>query len=571
LGGWVAFDPLPRRRKGAIKAKYAVAIVVIIAAVAATWFFLLKPPAVKYREVLIIAIPEEIEGTDIQQVSWANEFHALLYQPLVVFDPNMKLVPDLAVDFEVVDGKDMVFKLPPDAKFSSGNPITAEVIKESIERYKRLSPYAEDFAVVERIEVIDAYTVKLVNKEPPAYLWAVLTTVYGAPVDVKVAAEIGDEEFNRRSVGSGPYKLVEWVKGSHVTMEVNPYYKTNMPFVKNKGPNPYIKKVIIRFIPEDLTRISEFLAGRVDIIRGVPAEEVKRLKENPNVVLYEVLSPGINYIMVNMKHEILKDPNVRKAIMIAINREELAKALDYTVVPWYSLMSPTMICYNESVEKWAESVYKYDPEKAKELLAASGWVDTDGDGIVDKDGKPLRLTLLVPVDRPALKKIAPLIQAQLKAIGIDLKIQEFTYSIVRERTRNWDFDLALRLFSWADPDIFIYLAHSEIGNYTYSNPLVDKILEEARTIMDMTERTKAYSRMQMIMLEDLFMIPLFVEKEYIAASKSVKGLIVLPPYGTIILNDAKVVEEAGGSSPMAALTAWVFACAATAYVYARRE
>lgn len=527
-------------------------ILVVIAIVlisSAVWFFFLQGAGVgKYRETLIIAIPEEIEGTDIQQVSWANEFHALLYQPLVVFDEKMNLVPDLAIEFEVVNGKDIIFRLPKDAKFSNGDPLTAEIIKESIERYKRISPYAEDFAVIEKVEIIDEYTVKIVNKEPPAYLWAVLTTVYGAPVNTKVAEEIGDEAFNRESVGSGPYMLKEWVRGSHIKMVVNPNYITNMPFVKNKGPNQYVKEVIIRFIPEDLTRISEFLAGRVDIIRGVPAEEVKRLRENPDVVLYESISPGINYIMVNMQHEILSDPNVRKAIMIAINRDELAEALDNTVMPWYSLFSPTMICYNESVEKYAESIYSYNLEKAKQLLAEAGWVDTDGDGIVDKDGKPLKLTLLSPVDRPSLKKVAPLIQAQLRAIGIDIEIQEFTYSIVREKTRNWDFELALRLFSWADPDIYIYLAHSQVANYTYQNPLVDQIIEKARTIMDLTERTKAYSKMQLIMLEDLFMIPIFVEKDYIATRKNVEGLIVLPPYGTMVLNDVKVLEEGGGTA-----------------------
>jgi peptide/nickel transport system substrate-binding protein len=532
------------RVKG-ISSKLIVAIVILIVIVASVSAYFIytsqraQPGAPQLERTLIIAIPEEPEGLDIQQVTWSNEVHDLIYQPFAQLGPDMNMVPDLAVSWEVLEnGTVIIFHLPKDAKFSNGDPLTAEVIKKSIERYKTISPYAEDFADVERIEVLDNYTVKLILKRPAPYLWADFVTVYGAPVDVNVAEKIGDAEFNRNPVGSGPYKVVEWVRGSHVVLERNEYYKTNMPFVKNKGPNPYIDKVIIRFIPEDLTRIAELEAGRVHIVRGVPLSEVKRLKENPNIQLYETLSPGIHYIMVNVLKEPLNDVRVRKAIMLAINRDEIATVLEGNVVPWYSFLSPTNLCFNKTVEELAEKLYAYNLEKARELLKEAGWVDTDGDGIVDKNGVPLKLTLLSAVDDPALKQAAPLIQAQLAKIGIAIEIKEYTYDYVRSLTREWNFELALRRFSWADPDILIYLVHSEYGNYTYSNPEVDRLLELGRGVVDMTERTKVYSKVQEILLEDLPLIPLFVLKEYTAVSKNVKGLIVLPPYGTLIINDA---------------------------------
>ncbi|MCC6035269.1 MAG: ABC transporter substrate-binding protein [Desulfurococcaceae archaeon] len=532
------------RVKG-ISSKLIVAIVILIVIVASVSAYFIYTSqraqlgAPQLERTLIIAIPEEPEGLDIQQVTWANEVHGLIYQPLVILGPNMSIVPDLAVSWEVSeDGTVIIFHLSKDAKFSNGDPLTAEVIKKSIERYKTISPYAEDFADVERIEVLDEYTVKLILKRPAPYLWAVLVTVYGAPVNANVAEKVGDAEFNRNPVGSGPYKLVEWVRGSHVVLERNEYYKTNIPFVKNKGPNPYIDKVIIRFIPEDLTRIAELEAGRVHIVRGVPLTEVKRLKENPNIQLYETLSPGIHYIMVNVLKEPLNDVRVRKAIMLAINRDEIATVLEGNVVPWYSFLSPTNLCFNKTVEELAEKLYAYNLEKARELLKEAGWVDTDGDGIVDKNGVPLKLTLLSAVDDPALKKAAPLIQAHLAKVGIAIEIKEYTYDYVRSLTREWNFELALRRFSWADPDILIYLVHSEYGNYTYSNPEVDRLLELGRGVVDMTERTKVYSKVQEILLEDLPLIPLFVLKEYTAVNKNVKGLIVLPPYGDLIIHDA---------------------------------
>jgi len=517
-------------------------IIVVIASISAYFIYTsqrAQPGTPQLERTLIIAIPEEPEGLDIQQVSWANEVHALIYQPLVILGPDMNIVPDLAVSWEVSeDGTVIIFHLPRDVKFSNGDPLTAEVIKKSIERYKTISPYAEDFADVERIEVLDDYTLKLFLSRPAPYLWAVLVTVYGAPVNANVAEKVGDAEFNRNPVGSGPYKLVEWVRGSHVVLERNEYYKTNIPFVKNKGPNPYIDRVIIRFIPEDLTRIAELEAGRVHIVRGVPLTEVKRLKENPNIQLYETLAPGIHYIMVNVLKEPLNDVRVRQAIMMAINRDEIATVLEGNVVPWYSFLSPSNICFNKTVEELAEKLYAYNLEKAKELLREAGWVDTDGDGIVDKNGVPLKLTLLSAVDDPALKKAAPIIQAHLAKIGIAIEIKEYTYDYVRALTREWNFELALRRFSWTDPDILIYLVHSEYGNYTYSNPEVDRLLELGRGVVDMVERTKVYSEAQEILLRDLPLIPLFVLKEYTAVSENVKGLIVLPPYGDLIIHDA---------------------------------
>ncbi|MEM4528329.1 MAG: ABC transporter substrate-binding protein [Desulfurococcaceae archaeon] len=528
-----------------------IAIVVVVAVSAYLIYVNLAPtaqptvqqPTVQYAKTLVIAIPEEPSSLDIQQVTWANEVHALLYQPLVALDENMNIVTDLAVKWEVSeDGLTITFHLPKDAKFSNGDPLTAEAIKKSIERYIEISPYAEDFADVKEIVVVDNYTLKLIFSRPAPYIWSVLVTAYGAPVNAYLAEKIGNEAFGREAVGSGPYKVKEWVRGSHVTLIRNDYYKTNLPFVNNKGPNTYIDEIIIRFIPEDLTRITELEAGRVHIVRGVPLEMVKRLKDNPNIKLYEVVTPGIYYLMVNVRDAKLSDVRVRQAIMMAINRTELAVALDHNIIPWHSFLSPTQFCYNSTIEEIASKRYAYDLDKAKALLREAGWIDTDGDGVLDKDGIPFKLTLLSAVDDPAMKKLAPLIQAQLKKIGIDVEIKEYTYDYVRTMTRNWEFEIAFRRFSWPDPDILIYLVHSTIGNYTYANPEVDELLELGRGVVDVTERSRVYSKVQEILLDDLPLIPLFVLKDYLAVNKNVEGLIVLPN-GDFFLNDARVIQK----------------------------
>jgi len=493
----------------------------------------------KKETTLVIAVPEEIEGTDIQQISWANIVHALIYQPLVVFTLDLKgVVPDLAESFEVSeDGKEITFKLPKDAKFSNGDPLTAEDIKKSILRYKEISPYAEDFAVVKDIIVKDDHTATLVLETPAPYLWAVLASVYGAPVDTKLAEKVGKEEFNRKAVGSGPFMIEEWVQGSHVTLVKNPYYKTNIPFVKNKGPFK-IDKVIVRFIPESFTRISELEAGNVHIVIGVPIENLDTLKNNPDVQLLSYLQPGIDYIMINTEKPPLDDIKVRKAIALAINREELKMALNNVVRPAYGYLSPAQVGYHEETEKELQKEYSYNLEEAKKLLAEAGWKDENGDGILEKDGKPLSLTMLVPLDRPMLKKAAPIIQAQLKKLGIDLQLREYEYSYIRKMTRDHNFDLALRAYWWSDADILIYIFHKNAG-YPWSNPEVDKMLEEARTITDFEKRAQKYGEIQKAIMKEMPVIPLFSEYQYTAVRKEVKG-VIQGIDGSLYLNDAEM-------------------------------
>ena len=527
-----------------------IALIIIVATAGVLIYYFTLPPKVQYKRTLTIAIPEEPEGLDVQQVSWTNEAHWPIYQPYMAFDENMNVVLDLA-ESASMDNNTIIIKLPEDAKFSNGNPITAQTVADSIERYRQLSPYGSDYELVEDYEIINETTIKIIFSGPPTYVWYNdLTNEYGAVVDVETAKEVGDDAFNLKPIGAGPYKVKEWVQGSHVVLERNEFYKTNLPFVENKGPNPYIDEIIIRFIPEDLTRISELEAGNVEIVRGVPVDAISSLRENPDVTLYETITPGIEYIMINLKKPPLDDVRVRQAMMYAIDRDAIVTTLENTVLPCYSYMSPSMLAYNASLEEYAESTYAYNLEKAKSLLEEAGWVDTDKDGIVDKDGQPLELELLVPNDEPKLKRIGPLLQSQLAQIGIKVNIREFAFYYIRDRTRNWDFELACRFYSWFDPaGVLPYLLHSEMGNYTYSNPEVDELIEYDReTVLSPVERTEVWSKIQLLALNDTPWIPLFINKDYTAVRKTVEGLLVMPPFASLYFNDARVVQTTSYSA-----------------------
>jgi len=490
-----------------------------------------SPPPGK-KVTLVIVTPVEPEGLDIQQVESATIVHSLIYQPLGAFDPNLNVVPDLASDLVLdVEKGAIVAKIPENLKFSNGDLIDAYTIKAAVERYMNISPFGSDWEALDHIEVTDKYTIKFVFSGSPNYVWRVdIPTQWGGIVDVKVAEEVGRAKFNELPIASGPFKVKEWVRGSHIVLVKNENYRTNLPFVKNHGP-PKIDEVIVRFITDDLTRASEFLAGKADILIGVPVDIVSQIKSNPDVKLYGVIDPGINYIHINVRRPPLDDLRVREAIMYAIDRSAIAQTLEDTVIPWYSFMSPTQMCFNKSVEEWAEKHYAYNLQKAKELLAEAGWADRDGDGVLeDEKGNKLVLELLSPADNPKLKRVAPLIQSMLAKVGIKVKIREFKAVYIGERIDGWDFELALYHYWFHEPaGILPYIWHSELGNTTYSNPEVDRLFEEDMTTPHTPEeRTNLYTKVQMHLLHDLPGIPLYVDKTYVAVWNWVKNLYVIP-------------------------------------------
>jgi peptide/nickel transport system substrate-binding protein len=489
------------------------------------------------EKTLVIAMPEEIEGTDVQQVRWDNLVHNLLYQPLAMFDLEIKdILPAEAMNYEITeDGTVITFTLAEDAKFSNGNPLTADAVKKSMERYIEISPYSYDFDPISEIVAEDDQTLVLKLENSAAFLWPVLTSVYGAPVDPSVAEELGAEAFNRDAVGNGLFMVESWEQGSKIDLVKNPNFKTYNPEVENQGP-ALIDKITIRFIPENFTRVSEIEAGSVDMIVGVPTENVDTLKENPDITVYEYLQTGIDYIALNPELPHLDDVNVRKAMALAINKDEINTVLNNTVKPRYGLISESQLAYDAETEEELAEEYAFDLEKAKSLLSDAGYEDTDGDGIVEKDGKDLALSMMVALDVPALKQSAPLIQSQLKQIGVDLELREYESPYIKQMIKDGEFEMATRFFWWGDPDILYYVIHSS-ADLPWGSETVDQLLDEARYIMDMEERTAKYSEVQKATIEEMPIIPLFSEYEYMAARNDVTGVKVGADGKRILMND----------------------------------
>jgi peptide/nickel transport system substrate-binding protein len=494
------------------------------------------------RGQLVIAMAEEPEVLDVQQAGWSSLPHQILSQAPVMYDLEMKqLVPGWVESWDVSeDGKVIVFHLPEGYMYSNGDPLDAQALADTWWRYKdpELSMYPEDLEPIAETNVIDETTLEVVFSDPPAAMWAVLVSEWGAPWDVAEAERIGDDEFGRHPVASGPFKLEEWVEGSQMLLSRNENHRTKLPFLENQGP-PYLDEVLVRFIPEALTRVSELEAGTVDVILDVPTSELARLRDHPEIEVLEASAPGISYLAINHARAPLDDVLVRSAIAAAINRDDIVSTLEGTAQAQHSFLAPAQVCYSQEVETYAKERHAFDVDAAKALLTQAGWTDTDGDGVVDKDGTPLAVEMLVPPDDPMREKIGVVVQAQLKAIGLDVSIVNLPSDYILSTLADGDYDLALDEVVWSDPDALAY-----IYDYpNYSNPDVEDKLDQGRYTMDLAERTALYSEIQTQLIDDVFSVPLFARSEYIGIRTWVKDLVVHGPlYGTLHLNDVTIVE-----------------------------
>ncbi|MBQ1407048.1 MAG: hypothetical protein IIY88_02830, partial [Eubacterium sp.] len=423
---------------------------------------------------LVIAIQDEVEGLDVQQIGWTNMVHELIYEPLVVFSEDLsEILPSVAESYTVTD-EYIEFVLPADAKFSNGDPLNAEALKASTERYLQVSEYASDLDAVESVEVVNDTTVRYNLTGPAPYMWCSLGSIYNGILDINYLDQVGDEEFNRKPVSIGPFYVEEWEQGSQVVLKRNEYFHTNNPHVKNSGIMNF-DTVIVRFIPDEFTRVSELESGDVDIIYDVPTTSLADLEANPDVSVYTYLQPGCSYLNLQTGKGLLADQAVREALTYAVNRDELVDNLDGVVTPLYGFISAAQAGYSAEEEAKLAQKFAYDPEKAKQILKDAGWEDTDGDGIVEKDGTPLSFEMLLPSDRASLKASGSVLQSQFKAIGVDAQIREYEAAYIKQLMKDDVFDMGSRNFEWADADILFYVFTKDSG-YPWDVPEVTDAL-----------------------------------------------------------------------------------------------
>ncbi len=450
-----------------------------------------------------------------------------VFNGLVKYDKDIKLIGDLAESWKVTNhGKTITFYLRKGVKWHDGVEFTAE---DCLFTYQKLidpnvaTPYSSSYTDIKKAEVLDKYTFRVTYKEPfsPALdSW----TMGMIPKHLLEGKDINTDQFNRHPIGTGPYEFQEWVSGQKIVLNANSDYFEG---------RPNIDEFFYRIIPDSSTMFQELLSGGVDMMDLNPLQylrksETRRIREN--YVKFRYPANAFTYMGYNLRNPLFEDVKVRQALSYAINRQNIIDGILLGLgKPCTGPFSYVSWAYNPNAKS-----YNYDPPRARRMLADAGWEDINGDGILEKDGKPFRFTIMTNQGNTERIRTAEIIQQNLRAIGIDVKIRVMEWQAFLEQIDNRSFDAIILGWSMGrDPDIYDiwHSSKTKKGEYNfigYKNPEVDRLLVEGRRTFNMKKRKKIYYRIHEILAEEQPYAFLYVPDALPIVQKRFKGVEVAP-------------------------------------------
>jgi peptide/nickel transport system substrate-binding protein len=445
----------------------------------------------------------------------------LLFRALARRDSTLSnYVPDLLERWERPDSATVILKVRPNLKWHDGQPVTAEDIAFTIQRQQdslTASPRQADVAGVASVRVVDPMTAEVkLNRTGPSTLNALLEVI---PVPKHLLQNVGAAEmrfnaFSQKPVGNGLFRFGNWQKGQQITLEAN----ADAP-----DKRPALDRVTIRVVPDATARLTQLLNGEADLVKLAP--EQRSRAENARGVRLETAAqvrPG--WIAFNQQRAPVNDATVRRAFMMAINREAIVQAqFGPQGTAALSPIAPGLREHSESVRPIA-----HDPNAAKQLLEQAGWRDTNGDGIREKNGQPLRIEVEVSSADQVRKDMLVFMQQQLRQVGIDMALREFERTSWVERLRGREFTASFWGWGWG-PGVMgpnaEMLFHSRSippngPNFAgYSNPKVDALIDSILAENDSTRYLALWAQLEQQLIDDAVYAPIFLDPEFYAVNQ----------------------------------------------------
>ena len=457
----------------------------------------------------------------------SHEAAGYVFNGLVRYDKDLKLEGELAESWEISpDGKRITFHLRKGVKWHDGAPLTSDDVMFT---YRRMidpstpTAYGEDFKQVKRAAAPDPHTFVVEYARP----FAPALASWGMHVLPKHLLEnypdISKSPLNKKPVGTGPYRFVEWKTGEKVVFDASPDYFEG---------KPYIARVITRVIPDQATMFLELKSGGVDTMALTPPQYVRQTDTaefRKSFNKFKYTASGYTYLGFRLSHPFFKDRRVRQAVAHAADKKALIDGVllglgQEATGPY----KPGTWAYNPNVRK-----YPHDPSLAKALLAEAGWKEKDG--ALVKDGQPFEFTVLTNAGNDARAKTAAILQQNLAEVGIRMKIRTVEWAaFINEFIDKRKFDAVI--LGWnitPDPDQFD-IWHStktgpkELNHVGFANPEVDRLLDEGRRTFDLEKRKKAYFRIQEILAEEQPYVFLYVPEALPVVHNRFRGIAPAP-------------------------------------------
>lgn len=431
-----------------------------------------------------------------------------IYDRLVEADENMKIVPGLAEKWTKVNDTTWEFNLRKGVKFHNGEELKASDVVFSLKRMQESKTVAEIIHAVKDVTAKDDYTVVITTKEPFAPLLSHLAHTASSILNEK-AVKAGGQNYGQNPVGTGAYKFVSWEAGSKITLVANDQYF---------GDKAKVKNAVFRAITEGTNRTIGLETGEVDIAYDIEPIDKEKVSTHKNLQLIEGPSLSYAYIGMNTTKAPLNDVKVRQAINLAIDKEAIIKTvLNGAGQVANAPIAPQVFGYNKDLKG-----YEYNKEKAKALLKEAG--------------KENLKTTIWTNDSAVRVQIAQIVQAQLKEVGIDAKIETLEWGAYLDRTSKGEHDMYI--LGWTtvtgDADYALYpLYHStsfgSTGNRTFfADKEVDKLLETGKVATDEKVRLDSYKQAMEKIIAAAPDVMLYYTTQNAGAQKSIDGFKLHP-------------------------------------------
>jgi len=397
----------------------------------------------------------------------------LVFLPLATWDENWELKGRLAKSWEhSSDYREWTYYLRTDVRWHDGNPVTAHDVKFTLDLLSH--PDVLEYPHLSAT-VLDDSTLTIISSRAHSYQDDLLYYPKHLleHLDPK---DFWDWDFWKRPVGNGPYRFVRHLPQTMIEFEANPdYYRGK----------PAIERVVLKFVGE--AGLTELLSGNVDAIYANPTQ-IPPLAADPRFRVYyrEPTYAGGMAIYWQHNNPLFRDPRVRRALTLAINRRELLQMLN---LPENLPLFDGPITPRQYHRRRLPEPIEYDPAQARALLDAAGWHDADGDGVREREGQEFRFTTLVPTD-PQFGQPSVYIQAQLREVGVQMAIRTMDRSVIWERLEAGEFDAAFMVVQ-SGPHWYqrYFGADSPLG---YSNLKVIKLIDQVIATANPNESDRIY-------------------------------------------------------------------------------
>jgi len=431
---------------------------------------------------------------------YSGRILGLVNEGLIAFTPRLDWEPVLASSWEWLDeGLTLRFHLRAGINWSDGQPFSAYDVERSYELFTDpviASSRRSNFVDMLSCTALDSVTVEMrfKQKSRDQLFNANIPLLPAHIVDELDREQVENWPINRKPVGLGPFKVESWDSGERIVLVRNPYYW--------RHPKPYLDRMIFEFTPEQTVRLLKLESGEVDLVENIPPKDEARLKKTAkDIKIYPLSGRRFAYLCYNLKRPFLDDVRVRRAISHAIDRRAFTENLMFgRAQPAASIIVPALGWAHDS----SLPVDAYDPDLSRKLLEEAGFADTDGDKVVERDGKAFEIGITTRTGDPVRENGILILQENLSRVGIKVKLNLMELSTALTEVRKGNFDIYYGHYnSRMSVDPTSLVTTGGVSNWgAYSNPRIDELVQEGLREMDVQRAKEIWYQFQNVFAQD---------------------------------------------------------------------